>query len=237
MVRPDAKTDAGALVVALRQRDPLFKLIYEFNMRPSRYIHASWAEALFTPELWRRLRQTRSAERSLSRMVLHDLDLAGSFPAAIFAQPAARLALLDSDTVERTALYIGIVVNSARLRRSIGRKEVARLRQALGEDAYLFAVQRAPLLAPRQEPAEADDAFQASADLPERLRRSGATVLARALAGLPAEVLKRFRLKLPRQPTLDFAISDGRAAATALAIRVLKETEPRWAPLFAAPAA
>lgn len=236
MARPDDSGEAAAVAALIRRRDPLFALIREFNLRPGRYMHASWAEALFTPELWRRLRQSRRAEPSLSRLMLRNLGLAGSFPAAVFAEPRARLALLDPEALERLALHLGIAAEGAALRRVIEGERVRRLRVALGAEACAFAVQRAPLLAPQADEAEtADDIDEDSLPaLAERLRSAGRAVLARALGGLPPEVLDRFRLKLPRRPDLDFILSNRSAGAAAFSVRVLRETEPRWASLFAA---
>lgn len=236
MARPEDGGDVRRLVGLMRTRSPLFGLIYEFNLLPSRYMHESWAEALFTPDLWQRLRRSRRAERALSRLVLDDLGVTGTFPAAVYDEPRARLALLSPDAVERVSLRVGVVLGGAALRRVIDREGVARLRTGLGEDAYSFAIQRAPLLATASQVAETHDDADVAA-LPKRLVAGGWSILGRAMAGLPAEVLKRFRLKLPREAALDFTLSDGSAAAAALAVRVIRETEPRWASLFAAQAA
>lgn len=237
MAKPEDGGDVRRLVALMRARSPLFGLIYEFNLLPCRYMHESWAEALFTPDLWQRLRRSRRAEHALSRLVLDDLGVTGSFPAAVYDEPRARLALLSPETVERVSLHLGIVLDGAGLRRVIDREGVTHLRAALGEDTYSFAVQRSPLLATAGPADEGRGDGVEAATLPERLVAGGRSILARAMAGLPTEVLKRFRLKLPREAALDFTLSDGSAAAAALAVRVIRETEPRWASLFAAQAA
>lgn len=65
-----------------------------------------------------------------------------------FDTPAARLALLDGETLDRLSLRLGLVIDGAEVRRIITADAVKAVREALGTDAYSFAVQRAPLLAP-----------------------------------------------------------------------------------------
>lgn len=230
MVRPDRQDGPASLGALMRGRSPVFSLIYQFNLLPSRYMHASWADELFTHELWQRLKDSPRAEPHLNRLILGDLGVSGTFPAD-FGDLAARLALVDGTTIDRLALHLGMVVEGAALRRVIAGEEVRRLREALGADAHAFAVQRAPLLA-------------AAAGLPgsvepgdppliERLRSAGLSLIGSAMAGLPPEILKRFLLKLPRTARGSFIPSDRAARALTLISRVFKETEPKWASLFA----
>lgn len=236
MLKPDRNggADTATLVGLMRTRSPLFPLMREFALMPSRYMHASWAEALFTPDLWRRAQQSQRSAPHLDRVILADLGVEGTFPTD-FATPAARVTLLDSETLERLLRHLGAAAAGPTIRRVVTNDGVKRLREALGAESYAFAVQRAPLLAPAvsaslpEEDADLDDA----AALSDHLRGVGMTILARALAGLPPEVLKRFRLKLRRDDAPDFTASNTSGRAAALVLRVLKETEPRWAFLFA----
>lgn len=151
------------------------------------------------------------------------------------ASPAARIALLDGDTLERLLARLGIAATGPAIRQVVTCNGVQRLRKVLGPENYAFAVQRAPLLVPAesapfaQQPVEIYD----TDTLADRLRTVGLSILARALAGLPAEIVKRFRLKLRRDDAVDFTPSNTSERAAALVLRVLRETEPRWAFLFA----
>lgn len=238
MRKPDPATaeDAARLKAIMRRRDGLFPLIMDFAVRPSRYMHESWAEMLFTPELWGRLRQSCRAAPHIDRLILRDLGIDGSLPVD-FDGPAALLALLDGAALDRLCLNLGLVADGAAVRRAITADAVSKLREALGADNHAFAVQRAPLLASLHRPADVApaDAAPASQALPDRLRAAGKATLGTAMAGLPDAILRRFRLKLPYGDTTDFTPSSRSAGAAALAIRVLKETEPRWASLFATP--
>ncbi|HLO79141.1 MAG TPA: SctK family type III secretion system sorting platform protein [Magnetospirillum sp.] len=230
MVRPDRHGGPASLGALMRGRSPFFSLVYQFNLLPSRYMHASWADELFTPEIWRRLQESPRAEPHLNRMILGDLGVSGTFPAD-FCGWAARLALVDGTTVDRLALHLGMVVEGAALRRVIAGEEVRRLREALGADGHAFAVQRAPLLAAAAGlPSPVNSG---GSPLIERLRSAGISLIGSAMAGLPPEILKRFLLKLPRTARGSFIPSDRSARALALTTRVFKETEPKWASLFA----
>lgn len=236
---PEAERLAGLgaerLAGMIRRRDPLFRRIYEFNLLPSRYLHASWVEALFEPGLWRRLAAMPRCEAPLCRLILEKTDLAGSFHDD-FDDAPARLALLDHAVLERLALHAGLLREGAAVRAAIGRDRVLALRAALGEEAYAFALHRAPLLAP-PVPGLPDGPGGDMA--PEELRRragqAGWRLVMAVASGFPPALRRRFALKLPRgaadaEPGAPQA-EPGRAATTL--IRVLKETEPRWATLFA----
>lgn len=229
----DPARDPTSLAALMRRRDPLFPLIYEFNLLPSRYMHASWADELFTPDLWERLRQSSRAEPHINGMILDDLGVGGTFPTT-FDTPAMRLALVDGETLERLSLHLGMVMDGTALRTTIAGDAVRQLRETLGAESYLFAVQNAPLLA-RIAPAAPSASASDTPDLPlvEHLRSVGMALIGSAMAGLPKDIFKRFRLKLPRATNTDFILSDGAARALTLTTRVLKETEPRWASLFA----
>lgn len=149
MRKPDPAwaENAACLKAMMRRRDGLFPLIVDFALRPSRYMHESWAETLFTPELWDRLRQSRRAAPHIDQLILQDLGMADTLPVD-FDTPAARLALLDGETLDRLSLRLGLVIDGAEVRRIITADAVKAVREALGTDAYSFAVQRAPLLAP-----------------------------------------------------------------------------------------
>ncbi|WP_185961327.1 SctK family type III secretion system sorting platform protein [Telmatospirillum sp. J64-1] len=225
------------LAAMMAARDPLFRLIYQFNLFPSRYIHASWVDVMFEPSLWQRMAATRRCEAALNRVLLQELSLEDSFPVD-FSAPAARVGLLDQESLSRLSLYLGLTLDHSSIRRVIHGPSVAVLRQTLGDDAFLFAVQRAPLLAPPPgllSPSllpESDPSDEPGAML-GRFQAIGRRVLAIALGGLPPDILKRFRLKLPYDPDMDFSASDASPQTQVLLNRVLKETEPQWAFLFA----
>lgn len=236
--RPDAglgdgPSEAERLAGLIRRGDPLFRRIYEFNLLPSRYLHASWAEALFEPGLWRRLKETPRCEAPLCRLILEKMDLADSFHLD-FADPGARLALLDYGVLERLALHAGLLREGAAVRAEIGRDGVLALRRALGEEAYAFALHRAPLLAPPR-PAAEEGGPAGAAGLRRRAEEAGWRLVMAVASGFPPALHRRFALKLPRagtgMPPDGPSAEPGRAMGTL--IRVLRETEPRWATLFA----
>jgi len=224
----------SGLSAVLRGDRNVFRLVYEFNLLPARSIHVSWAETIFTEGLWKRLASTPRCEAPLSRMILDELGLSETFPFD-FSGPAARLTLLDSPTLDRLALYAGLVAGGSAVRQVIERDGVNELRQSLGDAAYNFALVRAPLLegaCPGTVSAEGgpDAAHCRSAD---DFRAIGRRLLAAVVAGLPGEIVKRFVLKLPFQAAPIFAKAAHDDRAQSLIVRIIREAEPKWAFLFA----
>lgn len=218
------------LVERLRAGDRLGRLIYEFNFLPLRTMHPSWAEMMFAPDLWQRLSRCDRAEAWLSRFILDQLEL-GETPHYDFSAPAARLALLDGDTLTGLIRRAGLALVSGRIRRAVRRDAVLAMRAALGEQDYAFAVRRALLLA---SDLAADDGEEVDpAIIAQQAEEAGTQALAAVLAGQPPSLVKRLMLKLPRGFRLDPGKGPPRPALLPLLLRVIKETEPRWASLFA----
>lgn len=216
----------------LRRRDPLFGAIYVFNLLPARYVHASWLEAFGGAAAWAPLRDRRRAEPLLSQMLLEQLGPDRRL-VLDFADPAARLALIDGSDLSTLIDRAGLTVHRAALASLIDRAQVLPARHALGEEAWEFALRRAPLLAPPERTAPPALVLER---MPEQIRASGLRCLAEALAGQPAALLKRVMLKLPRRSRLDGAAIDAggaRERALRLFRNLIRDAGPRWTFLFA----
>ena len=199
-----------------------------FLFFPNRYVHPSWREEMMQAPLWELLGATPRTEGRLAAFVA---DRAGlSLPATLaFDSPPARFCLLPWEAIEKIAHRTGLVLNAARFGKVIDGKLVARIRRDLGNEAYEFALRRAPLITTQSDPLAPD--FAAEEPLGAALERSGLNYIGLALAGVAAELRARLRLKLPKvhAPLLD-APQGGIApeAAWQVVRKVVRETEPRW---------
>ena len=116
-----------------------------FLFFPNRYVHPSWREEMMQPPLWDLLGATPRTEGRLAAFVA---DRAGlTLPATLaFDSPPACFCLLPWEAIEKIAHRTGLVLNAARFGKVIDGKLVARIRRDLGNEAYEFALRRAPLI-------------------------------------------------------------------------------------------
>lgn len=206
-----------------------------FNFHPVAYIHDSWLGAVPYGDLIERLRGEPRAASHLSRFLREALGLEGKY-CEDFSDRMARLALLDGDSIHSLFLYLGLALRNGELRTEIRGPEVSRLKDALGERAYVFAIRRAPFFGSlpdfQFEPGTGDPA--------ERYARIGLQYCWGWLAGLGSGLVERLFLKLPRDWSRELVgqqsnrlPADAPVDMPPLLLRLVKETLPRWTPLFA----
>ncbi|SAI69979.1 Uncharacterised protein [Bordetella ansorpii] len=202
--------------------------LVEFNLLPSRTLHPSRdadydaaPAGAFPAPLQAAWHRQRSAQ-ILRRLDLHER------PVHDASRPELALALLPPDPLARCALWLGVALCGARLRRAIAGAEVRRFIDGLGDAALAFARQSAPGLHPGIAGCEA---FSADETV-EAVRRLGRATLMQALHGGGPEVALRAELKLSAGPAGDAPLPA--AASLALALGVLKLTEPTWHSSFPA---
>jgi hypothetical protein len=199
-----------------------------FVFFPNRYVHQSWREEMLQAPLWELLGANPRTEGRLAAFVTERAGL--SLPGALaFDTPQARFCLLSWEAIEKIARRTGLVLNAARVGKLIDGKLVARIRRDLGNDAYEFALRRAPLITTQTDPLAPD--LAADAPLGAELERSGLNYIGLALAGVAAELRTRLRIKLPKvHAQLLDAPQGGIApeAAWQVVRKVVRETEPLW---------
>src|SRR5262245_48520185 len=120
-----------------------------------------------------------------------------------FSAPRRRLALLDGPALVRLIDLAGAGLLHTQIGRVIERAEVRRLCEALGADAYGFAVRRAPLLIGPRWPSAPWIDPQPAGDLLERIRSAGLRCLEAWLSGEPRSLAMRVVLKLPADLVID----------------------------------
>ena len=199
-----------------------------FVFFPNRYIHESWRSEMMQQPVWQLL---AGCERSEGRLAAFVSDRAALPPpaAVAFDTPQARFCLLPWSAVERIALRTGLVLNAARLGKLIDGRLVARIRRDLGDEAYDFALRRAPLITTQSDPLAPE--LVAETPLGEQLERSGINYIGLALARIAPDLRARFRLRLPKVHAPLFDTPTGETspeAAWQVVRKVVREVDPQW---------
>ncbi|WP_179957764.1 SctK family type III secretion system sorting platform protein [Exilibacterium tricleocarpae] len=119
--------------------------LIEFNILPARYMHDSWFDQFRHGHMIYKLRACRRTEYKLSHYILECLGLSNSYCFDI-PQPVSAVVLLPPAELVRMVRYLGACANVSMLQRLIGKKQVQSIKNAIGEDAYLFGIKRAPYL-------------------------------------------------------------------------------------------
>lgn len=204
----------------------------EFNLLPSRTLHPSrHAEFDALPAApgsgplptaleaaWHR----QWSQQILQRLGLHDR------PVRDPQRPELALALLPPEPLARCAQRVGLALCGPRLRRAIAGADVRRLLDGLGAEALAFARQSAASL----HPGIAGCAAFSADDTVGAVGRLGRATLMEALRGGGPEVALRAELKLPAGQAGDAPLPARESLA--LALDVLKITEPTWHSSFPA---
>jgi len=201
--------------------------LLEFNLLPSRTLHPSRHAHYGAPAQGVPDDCAPAWHRHWSRQILQRLGLLDR-PVQDAGRPELALALLPPDKLVRVARYAGAALCGPRLRRAIAGSEVRQLVSALGADVLDFARHSAAALHPGVAGLEAIEP-QAVAGAVDRL---GHATLMAALHGGGPELALRAELKLPDAPAGDAPCEA--PAALALALDVLKLTEPTWHSSFPA---
>jgi len=240
MQTPASSHPAAALLLG---QPALYARLHRFVFLPSVEMHASWHDACFPPAVAQLLATGRfgqgSAHRWLSQHMLAKWPHAGDFPLALM--PCHVFALLETERLWRLVQHAAAVLTGPSARAAVDGGQVASWRVALGACLHSYALERSPLLLPR-ELAEAC-ARSSGPDTPQRQVEHATTTVALSLRGLvqPSPgVWERLQLKLPRAlvGTADERrVGDVPPAAARLLHRILREIEPQWYSSFTSQAA
>lgn len=210
----------------------LFFRVHQFNLLPTRYIHVSWLEdfvgAMETDirEIWK---NSPRAEKHCAALIIKTFCHGFVYD---FSDNLRRVALLPSAGLARLIVYTGLAANAYSIMQTLSGRHIKTLSNAFGQQAYEFAVTRAPLLAgPRRfdylKPHRMDGDPQ-----PGDILESGRQCLQICLQGSPTPLLQRLRLKFPRNMHWDFTPRSDDAIKTAcrrLIQKIIKmEIGPQW---------
>ncbi len=208
-------------------------LALSFNFTPASYLHESWLDSLPHGDLLRRLRAVPRAVGDVSDYVLQVLELNRQYCDDFSSRPA-RLPLVYGQALEQLFFYLGLCLRNEELRREILGERIRKLKQALGEQAFTFAVKRAPFLG-----GIPDFSFEPEPSDPRsRFAMIGARFYVTVCTGLEDALIRRLALKLPYawSGCLLEAKADNSPYGSdlpPLIRKLIKEILPRWNPLFA----
>jgi hypothetical protein len=218
----------------LAESGRLLALMLEFHGCPARYAErARLTSALgIGPSDLEIVGRLTTSAAGLSAVSQRALWGCGVDPgeAVDFGTPVSRLALLDGPALRRLTDLTGIGLLHQRVSRLIARSDVQRLKDHLGHGPYRFGVERAPFLLGHRAPPETW--LDASTDVLEAVRGTGARCLRAAMAGSPAALTARLALKMPGGDWIDSGsgLPDSlRARAGDVLLRVLRSEMPDWA--------
>lgn len=216
----------------MRGNRALYSRLHEFNLLPSRTLHASWHALLFPlaaqPLLGRADTLDTRVHALLSAHLLEGSALGGRYFWNV--TPALTLALMAPAQLLDFACRIGAALASPRLRLLLTGTEAGTVRRILGEGVHDFALQRAPLLTSKEElqweaargveltPEGSRTAVEAlgAATLRSAWQEEG--LWARARVKLPLGAAEAAE-QLPPPPAAD---------AARLVARFARENDPKW---------
>ena len=171
-----------------------------FHFLPTRYMDSTWWESDgVAGELFQRLRQSPRGHRHLSRFFLKQGGPADS-PVVDPGSAEARLVLLCGSRLARLAFLAGLTLLSPAIARVLRGRDRSRIKAAIGDASYEFAIRSGRFVLQRARLKEAVPGVGLSdfslAD--EECRRLGVGALATALRDAPMPWVRRAQLKLPR---------------------------------------
>lgn len=146
-----------------------------------------------------------------------------------FSEESRCLAFLEQDTVNELAFFYGATLHAPEITRTIMRNDIAKLRDALGERVYLYALQRGQYQAPA---ARAEfSARHREMPLAERVPLHGGEALGLIMSAWPQPLQSRVRFT----PPADMPLSPGLQKSIWFDMKkiLLKEVASAWAPCFA----
>jgi type III secretion protein K len=218
---------------------PLHASLLQFNLLPSRTLHAARAQALWPGDAQQgawlaRADVQRALERSRSSALLEQLG-ASVQPVQDMAQPALPLALAAPALLQALTREAGVLLLNAHLRHTIVRAQVQAASTALGQSALDWARQAAQALHPGLNATQLEPWLQG--DLATCADTLGEGVVAQAWQDAPAPLRLRADWKL--SPTADRP--EVRAAsglpperARAVCLSLLARLDPPWLSNFPA---
>lgn len=223
------RSDAEAVRNLLAGGNTRFHLIHQFNIHPAAYAHPSWF-AEIEPNLLRCLVNTRRGISRLSAMLLKQYDLDGD-TCYDFEYPWWRFALLPADVLSKLTRYCGLVSLHRQIASFVDKRALRRIKESLGEQDYVFAVKRVPLLAGRKHGA--DLRWNGRFDIGRLARQYGRAYFFSHFSGAPRAITGRLAFKFPPSRYERTLFKAPQVNGWQLFKRILiHEIEPRWQPLF-----
>lgn len=170
-------------------------------------------------ELWR---------HGPSRKHLRTLAPETAEPFWDFSEESRCLIFLEPESLKELALYYGATLHAPEIMRTIMRDGIADLREALGERAYIYALQRGQYRVPAAR-AEFSDRHR-EMPLAQRAPLHGKEALGIIVSGWPQELQQRVPFAAPADMPLSPALQ--KAVWFDMKTILLKEVASEWASCF-----
>ena len=193
--------ERSALKELIHNNDELFSQICIFNTDLARIIDPSHLEGFIDLHLFEKLRASIRPRHKLSALLLKKFELDTAF-CFDFQEPSRRLALLEKPILKSLLLHAGASYFSKGITHIIQKQELLELKETIGDDAYLFALKKAPFLI-KDKPDLPKELTQAEAS-PLNIVKAGQTLFQYCLAGAPLALTERFRLRFNAQLSWTF---------------------------------
>ncbi len=208
----------------------LRSLIMDCNRYPLRGAHQSWIPPHWPARIYESVQGSRAESRMAGLIMGH-----WGFPnqaAFTFSEPSHRICLMEPATLERLALFTGVALRWERFSKILERDRLRDLKAEIGEDAYLFAIQSAPLLVGESPTQATELPDEEIAGCGTTVRRAGMAVVSACLAEAPRALRIRLALRFHRDRAEEFLTDSPvfpHAMAWALVKRILlQEVDPSW---------
>ncbi|MGI9228489.1 MAG: SctK family type III secretion system sorting platform protein [Gammaproteobacteria bacterium] len=177
----------------------MFGAMLAFNFTPAAYLHDSWWQAEWgVPEILENIRQSRSPGglRQASQYLLEQYGMQKEVDFD-FSEEAKQLGLLAGEELQRIIERAGLVLQTQRVVRAIRREDRQRIKDAVGEEGFVFALKRGKRTLDsagiKQEYKETEEE-----DIKLTCVRLGMGIMVLAMADLPEAFVRRLQWKLPR---------------------------------------
>lgn len=223
-------SNQSAVKALFRTGGPLLQLVHQFNSAPAVYADPSWLESLVPQELFLRLRATRRGARRLSEILLIQYGLYND-ACYDFETRSWRLALLPAEVLNKLSLYVGLSLQHRQIATLVDRAALSGIKKDIGEQAYTFAIKRAPLLTGKR--CKVQCVWSGSGDFGSFSRHLGAAYILSHFCQCPKAVAGRLAFKFPRAVSKLAAQSPPEDNGWAFLNRILiHEIDSQWQTLF-----
>ena len=220
----------SAVKALFRTGGQLLKLVHQFNSAPAAYADPTWLEPLVPQDLFLRLRTTRRGAIRLSEILLIQHGLYND-TCYDFDTRSWRLALLPAEVMNQLSLYVGLSLQHRRIATMVDRVALAGIKKDIGEQAYTFAIKRAPLLTGKRSGVL--PIWNGDGDFGSFSRHIGGAYILSHFTQCPKAVAGRIAFKFPRAVSKIVAQRFSEDNGWTFINRILiHEIDPQWQTLF-----
>lgn len=177
----------------------LSKPIIDFNFNLAGFIHPT-RMPVTVPQVW--LKAFQKSVRGKHRLntilsAYYGLQAEYCFD---FEESSKRLMLLNADIINRLVLVAGVTYYSDAIALLIEKSKIQFVKAAIGEELYMFALKKVPILFKNRPAIDLPDLFT-SADILVTINNVGKKLIEYIVSGKPQALIKRFELKFSHDIT------------------------------------